>query len=68
MVDTAFKHLMTKPNAYLSRSVVFKQYRWQWISDNFGSMSDDLQVRFIKEAQEAKIPKKLMKNYKVKKV
>ena len=60
MVDTAFKHLMTKPNAYLSRSVVFKQYRWQWISDNFGSMSDDLQVRFIKEAQEAKIPKKLI--------
>ena len=60
MVDTAFKHLMTKPNAYLSRSVVFKQYRWQWISDNFGSMSDDLQVRFIGEAKEAKIPKKII--------
>ena len=26
MVDIGFKYLMTKPNAYLSRSVVFKQY------------------------------------------
>ena len=60
MVDIAFKNLMTKPNAYLSRSVVFKQYRWQWISDNFGSMSDDLQVKFIKEAKDAKIPKKVI--------
>ena len=59
-VDIAFKHLMTKPNAYLSRSVVWKQYRWQWISDNFGSMSDDLQKQFIKEAKEAKIPKKVI--------
>ena len=60
ITDIAFKHLMTKPNAYLSRSVVFKQYRWQWISDNFGSMSDDLQKQFIKEAKEAKIPKKVI--------
>ena len=59
-VDIAFKHLMTKPNSYLSRSVVFKQYRWQWVSDNFGSMSDDVQKQFIKEAKEAKIPKKVI--------
>ena len=26
IVDIGFKYLMTKPNAYLSRSVVFKQY------------------------------------------
>jgi len=60
ITDIAFKHLMTKPNAYLSRSVVFKQYRWQWISDNFGSMSDDLQKKFIQEAKDAKIPKKVI--------
>jgi hypothetical protein len=58
--DIAFKHLMTKPNAYLSRSVVWKQYRWQWVNDNFMDMSPKLQKKFIKEAQEAKIPKKVI--------
>ena len=58
--DIAFKHLMTKPNAYLSRSVVWKQYRWQWINDNFMAMTPKLQKKFIKEAQEAKIPKKVI--------
>ncbi len=58
--DIAFKHLMTKPNAYLSRSVVWKQYRWQWINDNFMDMSPKLQQKFVKEAQEAKIPKKVI--------
>lgn len=58
--DIAFKHLMTKPNAYLSRSVVWKQYRWQWINDNFMDMSPELQKKFVKEAQEAKIPKKVI--------
>ena len=58
--DIAFKHLMTKPNAYLSRSVVWKQYRWQWINDNFMDMSPELQKKFIKEAKEAKIPKKVI--------
>ena len=51
---------MTKPNAYLSRSVVWKQYRWQWINDNFMDMSPKLQKKFIKEAKEAKIPKKVI--------
>jgi hypothetical protein len=60
MTDIAFKHLMTKPNAYLSRSVTWKQYRWQWINDNFMDMSPELQKKFVKEAQEAKIPKKVI--------
>ena len=60
MTDIAFKHLMTKPNAYLSRSVTWKQYRWQWINDNFMDMSPDLQKKFVQEAKDAKIPKKVI--------
>ncbi len=34
-VNYLFQHLMTKPNAYLSRSVAFNQFRYAWILDNF---------------------------------
>ena len=60
MVEIGFKYLMTKPNAYLSRSVVFKQYYWQWTADNIANMTKETQKRFIKEAVDAKIPKKVI--------
>ena len=64
LVDIAFDHIMRKPNAYLSRSVAFKQFRYMHILDNFENYSYRVRDEFIKEAQQLGVPKKVIKDMK----
>ena len=59
-VNYAFQHLMTKPNAYLSRSVAFNQFRYAWILDNFKNFDGRVRKQFIDEAVQLGIPKKVV--------
>lgn len=64
LVDIAFNHMMGKPNAYLSRSVAFKQFRYMHIVDNFENYSWKVRDEFIREAELLKIPKNVIADLK----
>ena len=55
-----FEKLMTKPVGYLNRSNSFKQFRWMYIAERFKDMTPSLRKKFIKEAKEQGVPKKVI--------
>ena len=59
-----FETLLQSPTARLNRAPIFKQYRWLKISANFHKFSPQLQKKFIKEAETAKIPKYMLDDIK----
>ena len=58
--QTVFDHLMTKPIGILNRSTTFKQFRWMFIGERFEDFSRPLRQKFINEAIDASVPKKVI--------
>tara|TARA_R100001129_G_scaffold77933_1_gene53099 strand:- start:6228 stop:11924 length:5697 start_codon:yes stop_codon:yes gene_type:complete len=61
-MDAIFRNMMERPINYLNRSSSFKQYRWLYIQSKWHELHPTLQKRFVKEAKEAKIPKRFIKD------
>ena len=59
-VNHLFTHLMTKPIGYLNRSTAFKQYRYQYLLANWENIQAPARKRFIAEAEELGVPKKII--------
>ena len=64
VINIGFEYLMRKPNAYLSRSVAFKQFRMAHIIENFENYSYKVRDEFIREAENLGVPKKVIKDMK----
>ena len=56
--NTAFNFLLTEPLGRLNRSPAWKQYRYMYIASQFKTYSKSLQLKYIKEFEDAAIPKK----------